>query len=153
MSKLLEALEREVLLVSKFIELLNTEKAELSAGKTEGLDSINAEKLVLVESLNKVGKERAQLIDASDPVSQTEMINWFLKNPKEQAAQKMWGSLLEKAVEARRLHELNSELLGMMLQKTSDALAILTRRQQDQTLYSASGQSSTATGSRIVDSA
>ena len=153
MSKLLGALEREVLLVSQFIELLNAEKAELSSGKAENLDSINAKKLVLVESLNAAGRERARLIGGSDPVSQNEMISWFLANPKEQAAKKTWGSLLEKAVEARHLHELNSELLNVMLKKTSDALAILTRRQQDQTLYSASGQASPTTGSRIVDSA
>ena len=62
MSKLLGALEREVLLVSQFIELLNAEKAELSSGKAENLDSINAKKLVLVESLNAAGSERARLI-------------------------------------------------------------------------------------------
>ena len=107
----------------------------------------------MVDSLNETGRARALLIRRSDPVSQHEMTNWFQENPKEQSAKKTWGALLDKAAEARHLHELNSELLSLMLKKTGDALAILTRRQQDQSLYSASGQSTPATGSRIVDSA
>ncbi len=153
MSKLFETLEREVLLVQQFIELLHDEKTELSCSRSESLDTIKTKKLVLVEALNDIGRTRAKLIQGSDPVSQSEMANWFLNNPNEQAAKKTWDTLLKKAAEARHLHQLNSELLGLMLKKTNDALAILTRRQQDQGLYGANGQSSPSTGSRIVDSA
>ena len=153
MSALSDILGRETDLVSQFIDVLRQEEAALASAKTDDLDAINTKKLVLVELLNQTGKERSLLIFGEESASRAQTAAWLSENPIEQKARKLWGELIDQASEAKRLHELNGELLSLMLRKTSDALAVLTRRQQDQALYGSNGHASPATGSRIVDSA
>lgn len=153
MSALSDILERETDLVSRFIDVLRQEETVLASAKTDDLDAINAKKLVLVESLNQASKERSLLIFGEESASRSQTTAWLSENPKEEKSRKLWDVLIDHAGEARRLHHLNGELLNLMLRKTSDALAVLTRRQQDQALYGSNGHSSPATGSRIVDSA
>ncbi len=154
MSALAAILERENALVLRFIDVLQAEQTALSSAQTGALEAINTEKLALVEALNLVGQERGSLInkDDSNP-SQAQMSEWFASNSGEEKAGQLWASLMELAREARRLHELNGKLLDVMMRRTTEALDILTYRQQDVPLYGSDGQTASASGSRIVDSA
>ena len=48
---------------------------------------------------------------------------------------------------------MNGELIAMHLARTSEALDILTQRQNKASLYGSDGQAAGGSGSRIVDSA
>jgi flagellar biosynthesis protein FlgN len=77
---------------------------------------------------------------------------WLGRQPDNQTAAVNWENLLDLAREAKQLHELNASLVGMNLQQTNEALAIL-RKPAQHTLYGSNGQTSPFSGSRIVDSA
>lgn len=147
-------LKREAELVVRFRNTLLREQEVLRSGNSDGLAEINAEKLLLVDSLNLAGAERAQTLSSGDAAT-IDMQAWFSAHPTEKEAAELWKDLLGMAREARDINELNGSLINVLHQKTSDALSILTQAQgkADQSLYSSSGQASLTTGSRIIDSA
>lgn len=145
-------LKRETELVMRFRDMLLREQAILRSGKSESLAEINAEKLSLVESLNHAGTERARVLSA-DKDTTIDMPAWLSVHPLENESAALWEGLLKIARQAREINELNGNLINLLHQKTSDALAILTHGQADKSLYGSNGQSSQSTGSRIIDSA
>ena len=153
MTPLAGILTREKELVSRFILLLKQEQEVLKSGRPDELGKINEEKLKLVDQLNQIGTERAQLTNGLAPQDNSANMSWLTKHPLEKQSAALWGKLIHLAREAKELHALNGQLIGMHLRQTNDALAILTQRQQEHTLYGSNGQSSQLTGSRIVDSA
>lgn len=145
-------LKRETELVMRFRNTLLREQAILRSGKSDDLAEINAEKLSLVESLNHAGAERARVLSAGKDTT-IDMPAWLSDHPLENESAALWGGLLKIAREAREINELNGNLINLLHQKTSDALAILTHGQADKSLYRSNGQASQSTGSRIIDSA
>ena len=154
MTDLTSVLTRETELVSRFILVLNQEQAALKSARPDALAAINAEKLQLVEQLNQIGNERAQLANLAGTASDLEKMKaWLQQHPQEKKSAALWVKLLRLAREAKTLHDLNGKLLNMHLQQTTDALAVLTHQHQTHSLYGSDGQSAMSTGSRIVDSA
>lgn len=154
MTPLAGVLTRETELVSRFILILKQEQEALKSGKPEALAEINGEKINLVDQLNQLGANRSQLTGLPGaPSDQTSMTAWLAQHPQEKKSAALWHALIDLAREAKELHELNGQLIGIHLKQTSAALAVLTQRQQEHTLYGSNGQSSLFTGSRIVDSA
>lgn len=146
--------ELEISLVSSFVTLLNEEQEALKNGDTSGLADIGAAKTVLVEKLNELESERRSALGIVDEHNTREaMSQWLAKHPEQQIAAVNWQKLLKLAGEAKQLHELNAGLVTMHLQQTSEALAILTRRAEHDSLYGKNGQAAQNSGSRIVDSA
>jgi len=154
MTPLAGVLTREIDQVSRFVQLLKMEQEVLKSGRPDDLSTINEEKVKLVEQLNQLGAERVQSTGALEPTAdQASMASWLAQQPQEKQSAVLWAKLIQIAREAKELHDLNGQLIGMHLRQTNDALAILTERQQENTLYGSNGQSSQLTGSRIVDSA
>lgn len=154
MSGMLEILKRESETLSRFVLVLADEQALLRYAQATDLPAITQEKLKLVEQLNQLGAERRALlpnIPATD--DSTAMAQWLKANASDIQAAHTWQGILELAREARQMHERNGKLVTILLQKTNDALAILTQRAPEQTLYGSDGQTAAATGSRLVDSA
>lgn len=145
-------LKNEAALVVRFRDTLLLEQEILRSGSSDDLAKISTEKLSLVESLNQAGIERARTLSSSDETT-IDMQAWFSAHPHETKSITIWEGLLKVAREAREINELNGSLISALHQKTSDALAILTRGEAEQSLYSSSGQASSSTGSRIIDSA
>lgn len=146
--------ELEISLISSFVTLLNEEQEALKLGDASGLADIGAAKTALVEKLNGLeGERRSALGIVGEHNTREAMSQWLAKHPEEQTAAVNWQKLLKLASEAKQLHELNAGLVAMHLQQTSEALAILTRRAGDDSLYGKDGQAAQSSGSRIVDSA
>ena len=147
-------LEREIELVSRFIVALNDEQKCLSAADADALPALAVQKADLAEQLNALESERMAAIgQAGQPSDQASMQTWLDSHRGDTIASNNWQKLRELAREARNLHELNAQLVESHLKRTTEALAILTQQASQSTIYGASGQTTTATGSRIVDSA
>lgn len=155
MSEIAEITAREIALISRFITLLNNEQEILKRAKPADLPEISAAKIALVEQLNTLEIERRSALGMTgDENPRKVMANWLAQHPTEQTAAVNWKNLLNLASEAKQLHDLNARLVGIHLQQTSEALAILNRQFSEQLpLYGSNGQSAQTSGSRIVDSA
>lgn len=149
-----QTLERETGLVSRFVALLTQEQEALTAAKPESLPAIHEEKTSLIGQLNTLESQRNQLIGGTPTLSEKErMALWLSAHPAETKIAGQWATLIGLALDAKRLNELNARLVKLHLDRTTQALAILTRRSEENTFYGANGQASQFTGSRIVDSA
>jgi len=146
--------EREIALISRFVALLKDEQETLKRADASALPEISSAKIGLVEQLNLLEVERRTALGiVGDEKTRAAMTVWLANNPNDQTAAVNWEKLLNLAQEAKQLHELNAQLVGMHLQQTSEALVILTRQAEQHTLYGSNGQAAQVSGSRIVDSA
>ncbi len=154
MSAVAAILEREIDAVTRFIALLKDEQACLTAGNPEPLPRIADLKSRLVEELNSLEADRMSALGhAGAPSDRHTMTRWLNENASDPVTTVNWENLQNLAIEAKALHETNSQLVEMHLKNTSEALAILTEQASSSTLYGATGQTLSSTGSRIVDSA
>lgn len=154
MSEIAAITEREIALISRFVALLQDEQETLKRADASALPEISAAKIDLVEQLNLLEAERRTALGiVGDEKTRAAMVVWLANNPNDQTAAVNWEKLLNLAQEAKQLHELNAQLVGMHLQQTSEALVILTRQAEQHTLYGSNGQAAQVSGSRIVDSA
>ena len=153
MSSLLNLLQDEKKLVKLFLECLRNEQAALVAAEVERLGILGQQKLGLIDKLNDIESRRLSLIGHHNPLDKSAMHDWFAAHPEDSAAEAIWSEILSLARDARRLHQMNGELIRMHLEKTQEAIAVLTLRQKEVGLYGSDGQASSASGSRLVDSA
>ena len=154
MTALAQLLERETELVSRFVALLTEEQAQLRSTNPSGLQVIHEEKNKLADQLNLLAASRAQIIGLSSDANTKEGMNaWLASQPAGSPLAAQWGKLIEFAREAKRLNELNAQLIRLHLEKTTMALSILNRQGSENTFYGSNGQAAQYTGSRIVDSA
>ena len=154
MSVVAAIIEREIELTSRFVAALNEEQEVLKQGNADALAELTANKNLLIEQLNSLETERINAVGISgaEPVRGA-MEKWLALHGSDKAAAVNWEKLLNFAREAKALHELNSQLVELHLRKTSEILHILTHQPEKQMLYGNTGQTVSATGSRIVDSA
>lgn len=146
--------QREVELVSRFIDLLTEEQAVLTRGDAPALADIDSTKITVVAQLNALEDERRSAIGMPDIQNPRQaMTEWLAAHPDEIEAAAKWAQVVELSSRAKQLHDLNVSLLTMRLHKTTEALAILTGQSRQPSLYGSNGQASQASGSRIVDSA
>lgn len=155
MSQLADLLVRELAQLSDFIALLEDEQQALKQGEVSQLQAITPRKQEMASALNETENTRLQLISlqpGENPKSAME--RWLAERPGEVSAHTSWQELLNAAIRAKRLHEINGGLIGMHLQHTNEmleALGVATSRQA--TLYGSNGMTEMQSGSRIVDSA
>ncbi|MDD2883449.1 MAG: flagellar protein FlgN [Dechloromonas sp.] len=152
MSALAQILQQEIVLVDRFLALLQQEQLALRDIQPDALNTVVADKLHLVEQMNQLVNERARLTGA--PQDTAAMSTWLAARAHEKAAAQLWPQLIERAREAKRMHALNGQLINIHLNQTSEALKALGQQQtMHTTLYGANGQTFGSSGSRIVDAA
>lgn len=145
---------REIELISQFISVLTEEQDALKSGEIAALAELTSRKMPLVEQLNSIERERINALGLPESATGRDaMETWLTRNGGDTDTTVNWKKLLNLATEAKRLHELNAQLLEMHLRRTSEILSILTSQAGKATLYGSTGQTLPATGSRIVDSA
>jgi flagellar biosynthesis protein FlgN len=146
--------EGEIELISRFVSLLSEERDALKAANIAALPVIAANKLQLIDQLNAVEQTRSQLLGCpeSKHIRQA-MAHWIADHPGEKATATSWKKVLELSLQAKQAHELNSRLINMHMQQNSEMLDILTGQAGRSSLYGSNGQTSQATGNRIIDSA
>lgn len=154
MADLAAITEREVALIARFVELLREEQDSLRSTDPSRLPELAAAKAELAQQLNGLEDERVAALGVGEGVKpRAAMDIWLAANPAQRAAAINWQKLLTLAEEARQLHQLNAGLVALHLQRTQEALAMLNGRSTSETLYGSNGQTASASGSRIVDSA
>lgn len=154
MSALSKILEREIDLITRFLVALEEEQQALKTASPELLPKVHDEKSSLVDQLNALEIERINQIGGSSQLPDRERMNaWIKAHPADIQIATYWEKLIELASNAKQQSELNASLVKLHLEKTTQALAILTRHNQENALYGSNGQAATYTGSRIVDSA
>lgn len=147
-------LDQEIAAVNEFIKILQDEHEALKHGPADRLSVFGEQKLALVAQLNMLESQRDLLLGKTDGDSTAErMNNWLATAKNAGQITPRWHQLLDLARKARRLHQLNAEILSQLLERTTEAINILTLRQKEISLYGSDGQAACATGSRIVDSA
>jgi flagella synthesis protein FlgN len=154
MSSLGNILEREIQLISRFLVLLEDEQIALKTANPETLPEIHSDKAALVDELNALEAGRNQLVGGGSPLSDRERMHaWLKSHPGEKKIATQWQALIDLAHQAKLASELNASLVKLHLERTTQALVILTRHSQGNQLYGSNGQAMSFTGSRIVDSA
>lgn len=154
MPSLRELLLQEKELLDRFIACLHEEAAALKEIRPEALDGIGQTKLALTSQLDAIESRRSATTAVPGGAGgRAAMQQWLARHPQESANAALWNEILAQATEAKRLHNLNGELIAMHLSKTSEAIEILSQRLRDKPLYGSDGQSTGSSGSRIVDSA
>lgn len=154
MHAILTLLERENGLIARFLDVLKEEQHSLQSVAPDALSDIVTRKLPLIEALNSIERERAALIGAgTDPTSRAQMHSWIEKQPQAADIAALWQITLQRAQEAKALHLENQAMLNQRIASTEAALDILMQRKNDAAVYGCDGQTSAASGSRIVDSA
>lgn len=151
MTRLAQILQQELSLVDEFLTLLNREQIALRDIQPESLGDVVAAKHRLVDRMNQLAAERARL-SIGDLTPQA-MTTWLTKQVGEKEASVLWPKLIERAREAKRMHELNGQLITIHLNRTTDALRVLGQQQSSHTLYGSDGQAFSGSGSRIIDAA
>jgi len=154
MSALAHTLEREIDLISRFLVCLDEEQTALKSAQPDSLPAIHDTKTALVDQLNALEVQRIKQVGGPAELSDKERMQaWIKAHPAEKQIAESWNNLIGLAHSAKQKNELNAVLVKLHLDRTSQALAILTKHAQENTLYGSNGQASTYTGSRIVDSA
>lgn len=145
--------QQEASLLSDFIALLKQEQEALVRADPGSLSDINNRKLTVLADLNRHEQTRAQILQSAPGENTRDaMSRWLAGHPDQKATAGTWQAVMNLAREAKRLHELNGQLIAMHLQRTSELLAVL-KRSEHQTLYGANGQTHQSSGSRIIDQA
>ena len=145
---------RETDQLKEFIALLKLEQDALKQADASALPAISEQKLRLVEALNTIEKERSVALGtAVGENGRSAMTRWLAAHPEQKNIASGWKKLMDLAREAKLLHELNGQLIKMHLDQTGELLAALSQQFQKNTLYGSDGQTSSTSGSRIVDSA
>lgn len=154
MTALAAALEKEVQLVSRLLELLKAEQEILVAGNAEMLEALTREKNGLIAEIAQASSDReATFLPTAAPLGQQAMADWLQSHPAEKAAASAWERLIGATRAAKEAHEKNGFMINTLIRKTGEALAILTQHQQDHSLYGRDGQTAGNPGRRILDSA
>ena len=154
MSAVASLIEREIALITEFIDVLGKEQEALKLANVSELPALTSAKKELVDSLNALETERlATLGMANGEPGSKLMANWLSNHPLDIDAATMWKKLLGLARQAKALHDMNAALVDMHLRHTGELLSALTQQTTRPPLYGASGQTLSSSGSRIVDSA
>lgn len=154
MPAIAKLLQSESDLVGRFVALLQQEQDALKAGETAALPELAVKKSELAERLNERGEQRNLLLQSAGLTADGEgMRAWLAQSGDNRLAAQAWEKLLNLAAEARELNRLNGQLITLRLSVTNRALETLTQHPQDATLYGKNGQTSSLTGSKIIDAA
>lgn len=149
-------LSQEVAAVTQFAALLESEQADLSAGRVDALEDIVAAKALLVQQLNQFAEQRNRLIQSQGYTADREGIDAWLAAHGTPALRHTWEQLQHQAQRAKQLNGQNGQLIALRMQSTSGALQVLLQRNQAPAadVYGPDGQrlGGGGTGSRLIDS-
>lgn len=151
---LLAILSRQKAGLTDFVVLLQKEQNALTQGLADELPAISQGKTALIEMLNTADRERQTLLaKAGFPDEKNGITDWLERQGRNTAPLGLWNEILELAREAKRLNQLNGQVIAVRLQATEQALSALNVRAKETSLYGPRGQTGSVTGNRIIDSA
>jgi len=146
-------LAQELQLLHAFVALLRHEQSLLTAGDTEPLSALAAEKSRGAAALGQLAAARDHGLDELRlPPGRVGMDAWT-QSAVGTASQANWRQLIELAAEARALNETNGKLIALHLQHNRQAMNVLMAAADQAVTYGPDGQQQTAGSGRSLGSA
>ncbi|MEY2632532.1 MAG: hypothetical protein RIR00_1186 [Pseudomonadota bacterium] len=154
MSDLLLLLRRELELVDGFVSLLREEQDALTAGDGDVLAEVVARKGKAAEQLALADRQRAGWSQRHGLPPELPALAQWLERQGPSPLLDAWRALMQSARAAKTLNASNGLLITQRLNNTQESLnSLLGQQRQATSLYGRNGQTSTLTGSRLIDSA
>lgn len=156
---LARGLEAELLLLKKFIALLQREQQALTGGDIQLMLSLGDEKSMLATQLSHSAEQRSsQLATVGFSSDRSGIESWLNEttgpaSSPTPSTRELWTELLERASQAQNLNETNGRLIGMHLQHNQQALNTLLSATHQAMLYGPDGQAHAAHSGRLFGSA
>lgn len=159
---LARGLEEELLLLQKFIDLLQREQQALTGGDIQLMLSLGDEKSRLATQLSLSAERRSsQLATVGFSSDRAGVESWLdqmtqvtpQSSSPTSSIHEQWSELLTLAAQARNLNETNGRLIGMHLQHNQQALNTLLSATHQAMLYGPDGQAHAAHSGRLFGSA
>ena len=152
MTALQKTLVAEAQTVQQFVDLLKLEQIALASGKTDELLMFAEQKTHFATQLNALAAQRnGELAALGFAANHSGVEAWCAKHPSKKDAAHAWSTVLALAVEARRLNNINGNLIGIRLRYNAKALEALRGGNDSLDLYGPDGQSKPAGQRRIND--
>lgn len=136
---MLSAFRNELAALDRFIDILKREQAALVSADVDRLNAVSQEKSRQADQLNQLARVRIAAFEqlgignARDSVE-----NWLKSQSHEMTA--AWNGLIETATTAQQLNQTNGNLIETQLQRTQQALNVLSSAANQSAVYGADGQ-------------
>lgn len=140
--KLLPLFQEITSYLKQLLNALNSEHQALSKNNFQSIDIIAKEKIVLMEQLEDLNKERLDLLNAAGFDASTESVEEFLKktnSPRTPLVQSSWKEISNLTDKCEKQNDINGIVIENNRQHTENALSILQGKQQSTELYTNKG--------------
>ncbi len=145
-------LSRELRALESFVVLLQREQSLLSAGDTEAVTTLAAEKSRAAGELGQLAASRdSHLVRMQLPAGRSGMDNWTASDAGTASLQD-WKQLLQLAAEARTLNEANGQLIALHLKHYQQGISVLMAAVDRTATYGPDGQPRLGVGGRSLGS-
>ena len=129
--------------ISALVELMKQEQQFLVAADADGLDALTPRKVVLVQELAQLSRQRHAALGGAGFISSEAGMEPWLAAQGDDAARTAWAQLLALTSEAKELNRVNGMLINRQMahnQTVLNALRTPTTGGAESTLYGAKGQ-------------
>ena len=141
-NKLLPLLQEISSYLSQLLAALKNEHQALSENNMQAIESIANEKILLMEHLEDLNKERRLILEAAGLNLTATGIDDFFQNNNSPRAQQMntaWKEISGLTTECEKQNNINGIIIESNKRHTETALSILQGKQQSSELYSKKG--------------
>jgi len=141
-SKLLPLLQEISSYLLQLLNALNKEHQSLSNGDIQSIESIAREKIILMEHLEDLNKERRILLEAAGlDLSSSGIEDFFLNNNSPRAPQMKtcWTEISNLTNQCEKQNNINGIIIENNRRHSENALSILQGKQQGTEYYSNKG--------------
>lgn len=136
-------LEREIESASRLLAILQKEHSVLTNNDVAGLEKLVPEKQALVAMLEKLGRQRTQLLDAGGGGGNRQVLERYLQQCDSEARHplaKLWDQLQALAGECQHQNEVNGGILEIGRRHVQRVLSILRGQANQAELYGPDGE-------------
>ncbi len=141
-NKLLPLFQEISSYLKQLLNALNLEHKALAENNFQSVEDIAKDKIVLMEHLEDLNKERLVLLDAAGFDSESKDIEAFLKHnrsPRAPLIQSSWKEISNLSNQCEKQNNINGIVIENNRQHTENALSILQGKQQNTEFYSKKG--------------
>ena len=142
--KVLPLLQEIVNYLQQLLVALNNEHKALVDKDIASIQSISEEKIVLMEHLEDLNKERRNLLDNAGLDITSTGVGDFLQNsnsPRAPQMKALWDEISNISKQCDKQNNINGIIIESNKRHTENALSILQGKQQNTELYSKKGES------------
>lgn len=142
-SKILPILQEISSYLQQLILALNNEHTALSENNLEAVQTIAEEKILLMEHLEDLNKERRTVLEVAGlDITSTGIGDYFenTKSPRAPQMKALWSEISNLTSQCDKQNNINGIIIESNKRHTEKALSILQGKQQNTDLYSKKGE-------------